>query len=178
MKNLVQKTSLICTLILFCFIAGLAQEKHDKSKPTLENGKIIIKVKGGIGPFEEQTGTVSIGISSLDQKSKKYEVYKLQKRFIHKPIPNNSGLPDLSRIYMIEFPTKYNVVKVAQEFSQDPYIEYAEPIPINYPLEVPNDALYNQQWYLHKIDADSAWDIHKGDQGNARADFPTQDREI
>jgi len=167
MKDFFQKFSIVSTLLILFFSINLAQENYIKSKPTLEKGKITIKVKRGIGPLHEQMGTVSFGINSLDQKSVKYEVNKLKERFLHKPIPKNSGLPDLSRIYQIEFPIKYNVIIVSQEFAQDPNIEYAEPIPINYLLEVPNDPLYNQQWYLHKIQAALAWDIHKGEDGDS-----------
>jgi hypothetical protein len=144
-----------------------AQELNKKSNTTLEQGKITVKVKEGIGPIQEQSGNISFGVISLDQKTVKYEVYRLSKRFIHKPIPKNSGLPDLSRIYQIEFPTKFNPVIVALEFSLDPNVEYAEPIPINYLLEVPNDPLYNQQWYLHKIQSELTWDIHKGEDGDS-----------
>ena len=167
MKTLLQKFSLISTLVILCFAINLAQEKYDKSKPTLEKGKIAIKVKEGVGPFQKQEGLVSFGINSLDQISAKYEVNKLSEMFIHKPIPQNSGLPDLSRIYQIEFPEKYNVVRVAKEFSKDPNIEYAEPVPINYPAEIPNDPLYNQLWFLPKIQAPEAWDIHKGEDGDS-----------
>ena len=103
----------------------------------------------------------------MDQISAKYEVNKLSEMFIHKPIPKNSGLPDLSRIYQIEFPEKYNVVRVAREFSKDPNIEYAEPIPINYPAGIPNDPYYNQLWFLPKIQAPEAWNIHKGEDGDS-----------
>jgi hypothetical protein len=167
MKNILQKSLLILVLIILCFTISIGQEKVNKSKPTLEKGKITIKVKEGFGPFQEQTGTISFGINSLDQKSVRYEVNKLAERFIHKPIPKNSGLPDLSRIYQINFPDKYNVVIVAKEFSKDPHIEYAEPIAINYPADEPNDPLYNQQWYLPKIQAPDAWDIHKGQDGDS-----------
>ncbi len=167
MKFLFQTFFLFIALFLFCFAVNLAQQKYEKSKPTLEKSKITIKVKEGIGPFEEQIGRVSFSIKSLDQKAEKFEVNKLKERFIHKPIPKNSGLPDLSRIYQIEFPASYNPVLVAREFSQDPNIEYAEPIPINYLSEIPDDPFYNQQWYLHKIKADLAWDIHKGEDGDS-----------
>ena len=106
----------------------------NKTRPTLESGKITIKVKEGVGPFQKQEGSVSFGINSLDQKSAEFEVYRLSEMFTHKPISRNSGLPNLSRIYQIEFPSNYNVSSVSREFSQDPNVEYAEPIPINYLL--------------------------------------------
>ena len=167
MKFLFQKFPLFVSIFVFCFTLIYPQQNSQKSKPVLEKGKITIKVKEGIGPFERQIGRVSFGVNSLDQKAAKYEVNKLTERFIHKPIPKNSGLPDLSRIYQIDFSDSYNPVIVAQDFSQDPNIEYAEPIPVNYLLEIPNDPLYNQQWYLNKIQSEQAWDIHKGEEGDS-----------
>ena len=59
------------------------------------------------------------------------------------------------------------ILIVARDFNTDPNIEYAEPIPINYLLEVLNDPLYSQQWYLNKIQSEYAWDIHKGQDGDS-----------
>ena len=101
---------------------------RDRYISTIEKGKIIIKVKEGIGPFSKQTGNVSFAISSIDQKAIKFEVFSLSEMFIHKSIPKNSNLPDLSRIYQIEFPEKYNPLIVARDFNTDPNIEYAEPV--------------------------------------------------
>ena len=158
-----KRVLVLFVVLLPVFFANsiLAQMNYEKSKPTMEKGKLIIKVKEGIGPLEKQAGTVSFGIPSLDQKVSMYEVNKLEKMFIHKPIPKNSGLPDLSRIYQIEFPEKYNVVIVAKALSKDPSIEYAEPVPIIYLAHDPNDPLFAQQWYLNQIQAPLAWDIHK-----------------
>jgi hypothetical protein len=145
----------------------IAQVGLNKSKPAFEKGKIAIKVKEGIGPLQKQEGLVSFGINSIDKIFAKYEVNKLSEMFIHNSTPKNSSLPDLSRIYKIEFPAKYNVVRVAKEISNDPNIEYAEPIPINYPAEIPNDPLYNNLWFLPKILAPEAWNIHKGEDGDS-----------
>jgi hypothetical protein len=63
-------------------------------------------------------------------------------------------MPDLSRIYRIEFPEKYSVTKVAREFSKDPNIEYAEPIPIAHLLADPNDPMYGDLHHLPNMGED------------------------
>ncbi len=68
------------------------------------SGAITIKVKEGIGPFEQQKSNVSFGINTLDERVQQFSITTLNKRFKHKPIPKNSGLPALGRIYKIEFP--------------------------------------------------------------------------
>jgi subtilisin family serine protease len=137
----------------------------DDNQPLFYKGMITIKVKEAIGDLTGQKGNVSFNIPSLDAKAGKYQVNLLEKRFRYNPEKLKKGMPDLSRIYRIEFPESYPVTKVAREFSGDPNIEYAEPIPINYLLAEPNDPMYIQQQYLPQIHAPEAWDIHKGEDG-------------
>jgi len=137
----------------------------EKSGPHHIEGAITIKLKPGIGDFEKQTGTVSFGISSLDEKVAAFEVFQLEKRFRYNPAKMRPGLPDLSRIYKISFPEKYSVNEVVHAFSSDPDVEYAEPIMVRYLAAVPNDILYAQLAYLPQIHAEQAWDIHKGENG-------------
>jgi len=137
----------------------------EKPQPMFHKGMITIKVKEGVGEFVKQRSAVSFNIPSLDDKANKCEVDLLEKRFKYNPKKLKIGMPDLSRIYRIEFPEEYSVTKVAREFSKDPYIEYAEPISVSYLCEVPNDPMYGDLYHLPQIKADLAWDIHKGENG-------------
>lgn len=139
---------------------------HQTNNSDFLKGTIVIKVKEDIGPFEKQERSIAFGIPSLDDKVQQFAISKLEKRFKHKPIPKNSGLPDLSRIYRIEFPESQDVHLVAMEFAKDPNIEYAEAIPIYYPDDEPNDQMYTSQHHLPQIMASEAWDVHKGEDGN------------
>lgn len=58
-----------------------------------------------------------------------------------------------------------NIREAIRELEKDPRVEYAEPVPIDYPLAVPNDSLYHLQTHLRQIFAEEAWDIHKGEEG-------------
>jgi len=166
---------LIAALLIVVMTSMMLTEKNvsqqttlqtmDESQPMFHKGMITIKVKDGIGDLNKQSGKISLNIPSLDLKVKKYEVDLLEKRFKYNPEKLKKGMPDLSRIYRIEFPEKYSVTKVAKEFSKDPNIEYAEPVPVCYLTDEPNDPMYSQQDYLRQISADLAWDIHKGENG-------------
>ncbi|MBU2651099.1 MAG: S8 family serine peptidase, partial [Bacteroidetes bacterium] len=166
---------LIAALLVMGMTSMIPTEKNDgqqttfpvmeNSQPMFYKGMITIKVKEGIGDLGKQKENVSFNIPSLDTKAGKYQVDLLEKRFIYNPKKLKRGMPDLSRIYRIEFPEEYSVLKVAEEFSKDPNIEYAEPVPVNYFLEEPNDSLYSQMTHLPQIKADSAWEIHKGENG-------------
>ena len=167
---------LIAALLVVVMTSMMLTEKNDgqqtksltmeKSQPKFHKGMITIKVKEGVGEFDVQKGLVSFNIPSLDVKVNKYDVDLLEKRFRYNPQKLRDDLPDLSRIYRIEFPETYPVTKVAREFSKDPNIEYAEPIPVNHLLVEPNDPKYVQQQHLPQIFAPQAWDIHKGENGD------------
>jgi len=166
---------LIATFLIISLTAMIPEEKpdnqepkpfdRDNSQPKFYKGQICIKVKEEIKDLPQQKGNVVFNIPSLDSKASKYEVDLLEKRFRFNPNRMKSGMPDLSRIYRIEFPVNYSVTKVASEFSKDPNIEYAEPIPIIHPLVIPNDPMFGDLHHLTQIKADSAWEIHKGENG-------------
>jgi len=138
---------------------------QDKSGLLHLDNAITIKLKEGVGDFSKQSGTVKFGVLSLDEKISQFEVYSLDKRFRHNPNKLKNGMPDLSRIYRISFPDHYSINQVVKVFSEDPNVEYAEPIPINIVDEIPNDALYSQSQHLPQIWAEQAWNIHKGEDG-------------
>lgn len=128
-------------------------------------GVIALKLKMGVGDFGKQTGMVSFGVPSLDEKVALFEVSQLDKRFRYNPAKLRPDLPDLSRIYRLSFPEAFPVQEVAAAFSADPNVEYAEPIPIERLTEIPNDALWSQLQHLPQIYAPEAWNIHKGENG-------------
>lgn len=172
LKGVYTISSLLLAFLSLIFIPGFAQKsmnipslQNEDSKPYIE-GAIHIKVKENKGPFVKQSGTVSFGIASLDQLVQDYGISHLSKRFTHKPIAKNSKLPDISRIYLIEFPAEIDVWKVSSAFHNDPNIEYAEPIPKHQVTVVPDDPMYGTLQHLPQIMAEEAWEIHKGEEGS------------
>jgi len=169
-------TYLIAALLILSTTSMMLTQKNDsqkktelttsdETKPLFYKGMITIKLKPDIGELEAQRGMVHINIQSLDEIAEKFSVNLLEKRFRYNPKKLRSDLPDLSSIYRIEFPEEFSVTKVARKFSKDPNIEYAEPIPVNYPDGEPDDDLYEQCQHLPQIFARDAWDIHHGEDG-------------
>lgn len=136
-----------------------------KSDPLYLSGAITVKLKPGTGDFTKQTGNVSFGISTLDEKVAVFRVYQLEKRFKYNPAKLRIDLPDLSRIYKLSFPENFSAEEVAGAFASDPNVEYAEVIPIGHMADVPNDSLFSLLQHLPQIHAPEAWDIHKGENG-------------
>ncbi len=144
--------------------------KPNKTKYSQENriqympGQIRVKLKQQAGKLDRlKIGATITGITSVDEKIARYEIQSIEKSFNHRPIPQNSGLPDISRIYTFYFAEDKDVQKVAKAFTRDPNIEYAEPIPIYYIEVEPNDPLFTQQGHLTQIHMPEAWGIAKGD---------------
>ncbi|MEE4257781.1 MAG: S8/S53 family peptidase [Bacteroidales bacterium] len=141
-------------------LIDLKDQKHEYHK-----GMITIKLKEGLGDFDHLSGKVELGITSLDEKFGRFKVYALEKRFSYIPDKRREDMPDLSRIYKISFPEKTSVLSVVSAFRDDPNIEYAEAIPVMKLCETPDDELFDDLYHLQLIQAENAWDIHKGENG-------------
>lgn len=129
------------------------------------DGMITIKVAEGFGEISPQKGNVVFGHTEMDAVASRFGIHEIAKRFRHRPIQKNSTLPDLSRIYKIHFPESFSVGELISAFSQIDEIEYAEPVPVAYLCQIPNDSAYAYQQYLTQIMAAQAWDIHHGEDG-------------
>lgn len=70
-------------------------------------------------------------------------------------------LPDLGNIYEAKFSGNQSITNVINNLLADEQIAYAEPSYIYYTSYLPNDANYNLQSYLGKVQAPQAWDILK-----------------
>ena len=72
-----------------------------------------------------------------------------------------------SRYYLVKFMSlqsqSLDVIALANEIKNMPFIESAEPNYVLKAIAIPNDAYYNYQWALERIDAPLAWDFVTGD---------------
>ncbi len=81
---------------------------------------------------------------------------------------SNSNIYDLSNIYYATFSGNQSPAEVAANIELSPLIEYAEPKYIYYITAIPNDSLYHhQEAYYDIIQAPQAWDVVKGEEGQA-----------
>lgn len=104
------------------------------------------------------------GLGSLDSKAVRFRVSSVERRFPDGLFPSGKA-GSLSRILILRFPEDQDVREAARIFATDPSVEYAEPVP-EYRLEaVPNDPLFGQMHHLSQVQAEKAWDIHKGENG-------------
>ncbi|MBX3042936.1 MAG: S8 family peptidase [Candidatus Kapabacteria bacterium] len=116
---------------------------------------------------------ISFGNPELDILIPKYRIIRIEEAFKvnskkHSEYLNSADRTNnsnLKNIFRIVFEPSQNIDDIIQEFSMFDFVEYAEPVPIDRVFAVPNDTRYNDQFYLGKISAAAAWDIHKGENG-------------
>lgn len=78
---------------------------------------------------------------------------------IYKPFPMANT--ELDSIYRVVFPNAAQVNVLIPALNALPFVEYAEKNPIVSEFLEPNDFQTNQ-WYLHKIQAQTTWDFNTG----------------
>jgi hypothetical protein len=167
------RISLILFIAFFVSAYAFAQNNGKADKPSkyeLINahyiqGQITIKLKEGVGEFEKQEGMVYLGIPSLDEKINAFNVYKLEHRFRYNKRLLNERTSGLSRIYRLYYTGDQSLKTMIKAFKADPNVEYAEGVPKYIPMSIPNDSLYAECQHLPQIQAEEAWDIHKGEDG-------------
>ncbi len=127
-------------------------------------GKLMIKFKSDVSSalYRQGVSGPSVGIPTIDAKMNKWNVQKIDKAFPNKTAPVDASHTDLSRIYEIQFSADRNVVDLAQDFSSDPAVEYAEPVFIRYTQVEPNDPNYSQQFHWDIVKMEEAWDLSQG----------------
>jgi len=126
-------------------------------------GEMIIKFREDVDisiSFSSKN-IVTTGITSVDILNENYGVTSAEKLF------GEFQIPSLSTIYKFILPADADIPGVANEYSMNPCVVYAEPNYLYHLYEIPNDPYFEQQWALHQesdcdIDAPEAWDIETG----------------
>ena len=142
-----------------------SRQTDSSGRPLFHRGCVTVKLKQRVATHRLNKGAVNLGLSTLDRKLTRLNASNIQKRFTHRKIPVDSNLPDLSRIYRVTLPRDADVLAAARMLARDAHVEYAEPVPIVYPNAVPLDSLYTVMQHLPQIQAEAAWDIHRGEDG-------------
>jgi serine protease len=141
--------------------AGLFQTRGPNYLP----GEVIIRMKPSM-QFrlgKATGGATTTGIASLDKVLTRFQGTELKPIFPGHARPTSPGGMDLTQFYRFHYRDGSDPRNVAKALQSTGAIEYAEPHYIRYVDFVPNDTYYGQQWHLSKIQADSAWDVTKGD---------------
>jgi len=177
----------ITAVYLFFWGAGsFCQQPEVKYVP----GEIVVKLRPNVAaiPFGDKAVSAgqaqirSITISDLNSRKKLNKIKRAITRTgeVKRTKTLRSGktvtLPDLSDIFVFEFPGDLDVMKAVDEYRKDPDVIYAEPNYVLYAFITPDDPFYASddpsvspnQWGLYKIgleptgSGESGWDIEVG----------------
>ena len=173
-NRVVRKKRLILLLILVLVRSwgvGVNARENNRWETRVYPGVIVVKFKPEVVQLWDGTRLLKAplftGVPTLDQRFARHRVEQIERMFHVQATllrkQSTSDLPDISRIYRLNFSTNQNPYQVARDFAQDPHVEYAEPMPINYIEATPNDPQYPEQEHLVQIFAPEAWDIAHGD---------------
>ena len=127
------------------------------------DGIIIVKMHENI---PVQGGALMKGMPSLEHKISKHGVYAVEKTLPFLEYSKDEAARPLRRIYTFSYSSGEDPHLVAQAFSVDPNVEYAEPKYLVYISSIPDDPEYDGMTQLARVQAPEAWDVVKGESGN------------
>jgi subtilisin family serine protease len=109
----------------------------------------------------------SSALSSLNTFVQQYGTKSVASMFPGETPPKGTGSIDMTRFYVVDYASPVDAFTAAAEISGRPEVEYAEPWFI-YSVDgseatPPNDSFFSHQWYLQKIQMESAWAVSQGD---------------
>ena len=138
-----------------------------KGRPLFLPGVVAVKLRPDARPAAAKALPLRFGIPSLDAVADELRVGRVERMYASRPdlAQARSDLPDLSRIYRVTLADGVDVRRAARLLGSDPSVAYAEPIPAHYLHETPDDPHFSNQWFLELIEAEAAWDVHKGEDG-------------
>jgi subtilisin family serine protease len=171
-------------LILIIFCAPVFAEEFVPGQMLIKfkSDVVTVKDKSGIGVFSLDKAEIkSSTIRSLNAKYnvKNIKSFAKKERKLKKLRDGHTvEFPDMSQIFLLEFPKDADVNSVVEEYKKDPSVEFAEP---NYIMHIftPDDPFYisgegsadndPNQWGLYKIwltsieAGNTGWNISTGE---------------
>jgi len=147
------KQLLIISLLLFTISLHAAGQ-------TGFSGTAVFKIKPEYrGELSKASGFT--GISSIDARLQSLGSTRAEPLF--RTSGKRSAAAEINLIYRVQ--SQFPAQAVVNLLANDPHVQYAE---VMYPDEafaVPNDPNYSTSLYFSALEAEAAWDIHKGEEG-------------
>ncbi|MDX9759673.1 MAG: S8 family serine peptidase [Bacteroidota bacterium] len=125
-------------------------------------GTIIVKFTR---EHEARLGSHQVAIAAVQPLLAGYGVVRITRMFPSHAtrLAADGGEIALQRLYRVEFEAAVSPLEVARAFAALPEVEYAEPEIVHELFYTPNDPRYKDQYHHGRIEADTAWDITRGD---------------
>jgi len=151
--------------------AGAVVQKGDAPPaPSRVPGRLIVKLKApeaaGFSAAAAQAGAAQLQSvpQSLAALHRSFRMTRMARLYGARGAAAASSGPaeSMDRTFVVHLDPSGDLDAALAAYRADANVEWAEPDQFVYPLFVPNDPLFSQQWALNKVQAPWAWDIHRG----------------
>jgi subtilisin family serine protease len=116
------------------------QPLDDRGRPLYKSGELLVRFKEGVSDAERQVLHQSLG-STVVGRMTRQRIEKVKVR---------EGLPEAEALRL---------------YGASPFVDHVERHALRYPLKMPNDPLFIEQWGLAKIAAPAAWNFTQCEPG-------------
>jgi len=156
--SVVRNTLALCLVAVFALSAQqVPQRVISKGNVDYLSNELIIKFR-----FQQPTDAAG-SVTPLASIAERLEFLQVKKAKTLLPVKAMKATTSgLDRIVSVTYAADIDPVYAATKLAKVSDIEWIEPRYVYKSTFVPNDPLYNQQWYLPKIKAPEAWDINQG----------------
>ena len=125
-------------------------------------GRVVVRFQEG----QQPASLHSVASVYLNRIFQKYQVTSMRFPFAYLQKRHLRGVEKLCSIAILHYQSSAVPEEVARALQKDPGIIYAEPLYM-YPLQdVPNDPLYSSMHQFQAVQAEEAWSVVKGQDGN------------
>lgn len=145
--------------ILACSLVAALGFNPDQ--PAIEPGKLAVKIKAEYRNALSKSGT---GLTVLDETVRRLGIYEIKPRF--RLDSRKAGGSEAELWYELHFPLSTDPLAILNSLGQSPFLSHAEPVFIDSSFATPNDPYFPTSLNYPFMEAEAAWDIHKGQQGS------------
>ena len=156
--------SVVRNTLAFCLVAVFALSAQQVPQRVISKGNVDYLSNELIIKFRFQQPTDAAGsVTPLASIAERLEFLQVKKAKTLLPVKAMKATTSgLDRIVSVTYAADIDPLYAATKLAKVSEIEWIEPRSVYKSTLVPNDPLYNQQWYLPKIKAPEAWDINQG----------------
>ncbi|NQS97061.1 MAG: S8 family serine peptidase [candidate division Zixibacteria bacterium] len=158
------RISMLIILLSAVFIASLSFAENNAE---YYYDRLILRIDksaGEVAPLQTPEGC-RFGIPGLDDVCERIGAVKIEKLIPWSTPPEDEGLVDMSRVYIVYFTPEFDLFEAIEAFAAQREVVYAEPRYIRKMFFTPNDPLFGNQWGLDNFhtQAENAFDYCQGD---------------
>lgn len=181
MRHLLLRRSLALAAIIAPFVFQPVKAGEGAGRNAAKAKSVLPRARSAAGEAVPQVVVVKFkqrlsagamlaatGFAELDAVLQKHGVHRL-KPVLSETRKRRSAAVELGldRVYFADFNANVSPSLVAEDLQQDANVEYAEPKYVHRLAAIPNDPSYSDQDFFTTVKAAQAWDVVKGEQGNA-----------